>query len=1024
MLEHMIETCKGNGDVVVMGDLNAHLGREAGPRGWGDTTRNGQVIKTLCKQHSMEVIDLTSVWVGPEYTFQNSQGHTSCIDHYLVPVYWDHVVTSGQTREDVNNTSDHLPITMLIKLQQSITRHTTVRKETVAWNKVNKQQIHELYTVPLDVSLTDQGHTHTLGNSANNRAHIESCIENVKQQMQNTSNNLPKSKLQKHLKSYWNNQLSTLARQKKDAFNAWVNAGRPRDEGSKPWQDYKEAKRRFRQEQRRATGAEEQAFMDKISKASEMDQNMFWKLINKRRKPRDATVRPVADANGKTARDVDDILQTWQLYYNELYRLKDEPGYDADFKETVDRTVGEVDMTPRCDDTTLLDSPITVEEVKQACSELTCGTAAGYDGIQPEHLKYAGPKMLEYLAETFTLMTQEEWRPDSLRTGIIVPIPKGDKDPTLPENNRGITLMSVIGKTYDKILLKRSEDWFTSILDDQQGANRKHISSLHTALTVKETIAHNREQGKSVYVVMLDTKKAFDTVWLNGLFYKLKLKGLDPKLWRILKNTYDDFKCAVSIGGKLSGWFRPEQGVHQGDIFSMRLYGVHINQLLVELKESYYGARVQSIVIAGPTFADDITVIAVSKMALNQQLGICRRYSRKWRYQYHPNKTTGLAYGNDTHDKTPIKLGEHTVHTVTHSTHVGVPIYTNKKGESELVAQKASTCRKTFYMLEGIGKLNPMSASKLYRSICLPKLLYGCEVWQPSPESIEKMEKVHCEIGRKIQWLPDTCARPVCYSHLGWMSVDAYIDVARLMFLWNLISLPYWTIYNRLTIRAISKARVPHENVHDGPIAVLYDTALKYGLGEWVREMVDTGCIPSKQSWKKSVKQNVRSMYNHRWKMTCQMYSTLNATLLQLPNRADISVWWQLCKRNTSLRKMCSLMINMLTGNHSLNSGRGQYIVHTSLCQLCDSFQTESICHMLFQCEGLINTRNELFAKLTDVMPAAMARELQGMVDDNKTTFLLTGMNSDFIVPEWESTYVGILVFISGMYKQRKELTG
>ena len=26
MLEHMIETCKGNGDVVVMGDLNAHLG--------------------------------------------------------------------------------------------------------------------------------------------------------------------------------------------------------------------------------------------------------------------------------------------------------------------------------------------------------------------------------------------------------------------------------------------------------------------------------------------------------------------------------------------------------------------------------------------------------------------------------------------------------------------------------------------------------------------------------------------------------------------------------------------------------------------------------------------------------------------------------------------------------------------------------------------------------------------------------------------------------------------------------------
>ncbi len=115
----------------------------------------------------------------------------------------------------------------------------------------------------------------------------------------------------------------------------------------------------------------------------------------------------------------------------------------------------------------------------------------------------------------------------------------------------------------------------------------------------------------------------------------------------ILKNTYDDFKCAVTVGGKLSGWFRPEQGVHQGDIFSMRLYGVNINAMLVELKQSPYGAYVGTILLACPTFADDLALIALYRTAINKQLGIANRYSNKWRYKYHPKKTNGLAFGKD-----------------------------------------------------------------------------------------------------------------------------------------------------------------------------------------------------------------------------------------------------------------------------------------------------------------------------------------------------------------------------------------
>ena len=195
----------------------------------------------------------------------------------------------------------------------------------------------------------------------------------------------------------------------------------------------------------------------------------------------------------------------------------------------------------------LLANPITEDEVRKVCKSLKLGKAAGADGVQPEHLKHGGPKLYKYMARLFNEMNTLEWRPDILRKGVIVPIPKGKKNSIKPENNRGITLMPVLGKAYDKILLKRSEAWFSKVQNAQQGANRVLCSSLHTSLVLQEAVAHNVAQGQTVYVTLLDTQKAFDTVWQNGLLYKLRNYKMDPKLWRIVKNSYDDFHCAVSV---------------------------------------------------------------------------------------------------------------------------------------------------------------------------------------------------------------------------------------------------------------------------------------------------------------------------------------------------------------------------------------------------------------------------------------------------------------------------------------------
>lgn len=190
--------------------------------------------------------------------------------------------------------------------------------------------------------------------------------------------------------------------------------------------------------------------------------------------------------------------------------------------------------------------------------------------------------------------------------------------------------MSVLGKLYDKILLRRSESWFQRAQSQLQGANREQCSSLHTSLILQEAVAQHVEKGKVVYVTLLDTQKAFDTVWQNGLFYKLKQYNMDPKLWRIIKNTYDDFQCAVRIGGELSDWFVPKQGIHQGDILSMRLYGVFINDLLKELQQTdVERVNIGTTDTSSPGFADDVAIANLNRQYQNKQLKTAHQYSCK-----------------------------------------------------------------------------------------------------------------------------------------------------------------------------------------------------------------------------------------------------------------------------------------------------------------------------------------------------------------------------------------------------------
>jgi hypothetical protein len=108
-----------------------------------------------------------------------------------------------------------------------------------------------------------------------------------------------------------------------------------------------------------------------------------------------------------------------------------------------------------------LDGKITIEEVEVAIKSLKKNKASGIDGIVNEIIIYGGVEFMNYLCILFNNVFESEELPEEWSKGLISPLFKGgpDEGRVDPNKYRGITLLSVVGKTYTAILNNRINDY-------------------------------------------------------------------------------------------------------------------------------------------------------------------------------------------------------------------------------------------------------------------------------------------------------------------------------------------------------------------------------------------------------------------------------------------------------------------------------------------------------------------------------------------------------------------------------------
>ena len=122
------------------------------------------------------------------------------------------------------------------------------------------------------------------------------------------------------------------------------------------------------------------------------------------------------------------------------------------------------------------------------------------------------------------------------REGLIVSLfKKGDKED--PGNYRGITLLSVVGKVFCKIVNDRLVQYLdkSSKIHEGQAGFRAGRCCIDNIYTLNELIQGHLKEGKKTFSFFLDIQKAYDSVWRNGLWLKLWNMGVKGKMWRVIK---------------------------------------------------------------------------------------------------------------------------------------------------------------------------------------------------------------------------------------------------------------------------------------------------------------------------------------------------------------------------------------------------------------------------------------------------------------------------------------------------------
>ena len=388
-----------------------------------------------------------------------------------------------------------------------------------------------------------------------------------------------------------------------------------------------------------------------------------------------------------------------------------------------------------------LNAPVTFQEVELMIRKLKNSKACGKDFIRNEFLKNCPIEMLHVLVKFFNVVLDSGIVPTEWCIGIIIPIFKNKGMDTNPDNYRGITLLSCLGKLFTSILNHRISLLFeaANMLGEEQAGFRSNYSTTDNIFVLKSIIDIYLRNKKRLYCAFIDYKKAFDLIDRSSLWYKMLKMGLRGKLFTVIKNIYESAKSCVAVRGEMSEFFTCNTGVRQGENLSPLLFAIYLNDFQEYISNSHGGLKYLerelsdclelefdnanvALNLSCLLYADDTIILAETPEELQKALDAVDSYCQTWHLTVNASKTKVVIFSRGKVRRIPeFVYGGDPLEVVDDFVYLGVKFNYNgsfKKAISKQVTQ----ARKALYSM--LVKEKKYYSLWTHSAICLITLFY------------------------------------------------------------------------------------------------------------------------------------------------------------------------------------------------------------------------------------------------------------------------------------------------------------
>ena len=725
--------------LILMGDFNAKIGSNnrgyeeiMGKQGIGERNDNGERFADLCATTNLAIGGSLfphknihkATWVSPDLRTTNQ------IDHVCIGKKFRRSLQDVRVKRGADAASDHhlLVARIQLKLKRHYTGQTSQRLyyNTSLLKDKSKQE---------EFKITLSNKFQVL-NELLDEETIDGKWKELKEAVQTTCQEVLGNRKQVHKEWITAETLKTIEERK--AKKAKMNNSRTRAQKAKSQKEYAEANRTVKKNIR----ADKRNFVDMLAKEAEeaaYKGNMrelfatIKKLSGKFTKPE----RPVKDKDGNNIPNEEQQRSRWKEHFEELLN-RPEPRNPPDIE------AADIDLLIDCN------TP-TKAEIYMAIKQLRNGKAPGPDGIPAEALKIDLETSVEMLYPLFMKIWEEEQVPSEWKEGYLIKIPKKG-DLSSCSNYRGITLLSIPSKVFNRVLLNRIKNAVDPMLRDQQAGFRTNRSCTDQIATLRIILEQSLEWNSPLYVNFVDYEKAFDSLDRQTLWRLLRHYGVPQKIVDIIRNSYEGMTCRVVHGQQITDAFQVKTGVRQGCLLSPFLFLLAIDWVM---KTSTHQRRngIQWTLwdqLDDLDFADDLALLSHTQQQMQEKTSDVATTSACIGLSIHKGKSKVLKVNATS--TTPIMLDEEALEEVESFVYLGSTVDIQGGTDAD-VRTRVGKARMAFQQLRNVWVSRHLSKKlkiRIFNTMVKPVLLYGSETWRTTATNIKNIQSFINKCLRRI----------------------------------------------------------------------------------------------------------------------------------------------------------------------------------------------------------------------------------------------------------------------------------